>query len=153
MGVMTYPSVRRGERSRVPGSRFGGSAGGCTSSRGRVRSLASVSVSSDPETGDKGHFWDWTSVSMPGESWTRSSVSEDGRGRVAGDTEGGIKPDTTFANDRGLVGGVVDISSLFANNRGLVGGWWTSPPYGWVLVPWWMEERVPLPWVHCHLMT
>ena len=113
---------RCGERSRVTGSRFVGAAGGCSSSRGLVRSLALGSVSSVPETGDKGRFWDWTSVSMPGESWTRSSVSEDGRGRVAGDTEGGIKPDTTFANDRGLAGGVMDISSLWVGSGSVVDG-------------------------------
>ena len=42
-----------GERSRMPGSRIVGSVGGCSSSRGRVRSLASVSFSSDPETGQR----------------------------------------------------------------------------------------------------
>ena len=47
---------RSGERSRTLGSRFVGSVGGCSSSRSRVRSL--VSVSSDPETGDRGRLWD-----------------------------------------------------------------------------------------------
>ena len=41
-----------GERSRMPGFRIVGSVGGCSSRRGLVRSLTSVSVHSDSETGE-----------------------------------------------------------------------------------------------------
>ena len=53
---LTVAADRRGERSRMPGSRIVGSVGGCSSSRGLVRSLAMASVPSDSETGDKGRF-------------------------------------------------------------------------------------------------
>ena len=116
-----------GERSRTPGSRIVGSVGGMSSSRGRVRSLPSVSVHSDSETGEYGRLCDWTSMSIPGESWPRPLIGEVGRGRVTGDnnlgdgtsvTTGGVCPETTPAKVRGLVGGVVDMASTF----GAVGG-------------------------------
>ena len=57
---------------------------------------------------------------MPGVSLSKPQVGEDGRGRFTGDIDpGGGKgftgdsacPETTPAKVRGLVGGVVDISS------------------------------------------
>ena len=57
---------------------------------------------------------------MPGESWASSLVSGGGRGRVTGDPEGGIEPETTCANVRGLVGRVVDISSRWVGSGSMV---------------------------------
>ena len=124
-------SGRSGERSRRPGSRIVGSVGGISSSRGRVRSLPSVSVHSDSELGEYGRLCVWTSVSIPGGSWAGPLVGEDGRGRVTagsdpGDgtviTAGGIGPETTVANVRGLVGGVMDIASLWVGAGSLLDG-------------------------------
>ena len=120
-----------GERSRRPGSRIVGSVRGMSSSRGLVRSLPSVSVHSDSETGEYGRLCDWTSVSIPGGSWAGPLVGENGRGRVTADTDpgdgiaitvGGFGPETTVANVRGLVGGVMDISSLWVGAGSLLDG-------------------------------
>ena len=125
--VLSVPVGLSGERSRMPGSRSVGLVGGCSSSLGLVRPLASMSVPSDSETGDKGRFWDWTSMSIPCESWPRPLIGEVGKGRVTGDndlgdgssvTTGGVCPETTPAKVRGLVGGIVDMASTF----GAVGG-------------------------------
>ena len=119
-----------GERSRMPGSRVVGSLEGCCSSRGLVRSLASVSVPSDSETGDNGRFREWTSVSMPGESWARPLIGEVGRGRVTGSTDpvdgssvtiGCVCPETTPAKVRGLVGGCEDVSTAVGAESGPMG--------------------------------
>ena len=50
----------------------------CPSRRCLVRSLSSVSVHSDVETGEYRLFWEWTSVSMLGESTSRPLDGEDG---------------------------------------------------------------------------
>ena len=118
--VLSVPvaAVLSGERSRIPGSKIVGPVGGCSSSRGLVRSLAMVSVPSDSEAGDRGRFWEWTSVSIPGGSCVRPLIGEVGRGRVSEGTDpkvgtsvsvDGVCPETTPAKVRGLEGGVVDI--------------------------------------------
>ena len=115
---------RSGERSRMSLSNIDGSVGGCSSRRSFVRSPAFFSES---ETGECGRFWDGESVSIPGESVARPRFGEDGRAGATGEIDPGdgesiadasVGPETTFAEVRGLVGGVVDMVSTF----GAVGG-------------------------------
>ena len=69
-------------------------------------------------------------MSIPGKPWARPLIGKDGRGRVTWGTDpddgimlttDGIGAETTFANVRGLVRGVKDISSRWVG-AGLLGG-------------------------------
>ena len=134
---LSLPSalVLCGDRSRIIGSDVFASVVIQSPRRRLERSPSSVSVPSDSDTGEWGRFWDGTSVSIPGVSLSKARMGEDGRARVTGLTDPGggklVCPETTPANVRGLVGGVVDIlttlgaagttTGLVAFDRGRVG--------------------------------
>ena len=115
--------IRCGERSWMS-SKVDGGDGCCTSRRCLVRSHSSVSVHSDGETGEYGRFWEGTSVSMLDEP-TAGPWDGDTGGTNPGDgrsgTIDGVGPVTIFAKVRGLVGGVVDITTTFGAEGGSTG--------------------------------